>query len=264
MSKRTLFLLGGYDLEMVTIRDILVDLGWVDITESKDFSQEKCFADNHLSWGATTDAYEDFMTYEGSIYGIELTEPDSFNKPVGYVRIDHHNEFAHKQSSIVQVCELLNMPLNRNIRLVAANDSGYIPAMQALGASEKEIDDIRAQDRKAQGVTSLDEELAEKSIKENSTLVESVLCVESLTSKFSPVTDRLYPYSKLLIFNKSTLNYYGVGISLLAEQFKELIVQQKAFYGGSENGFWGLVSNTFENEEIERIKSEIIKTVKGL
>ena len=62
-----LFLIGGYDLEMITIKKILIALGYENITETKDFSKVKCFADKKLYWGAKLSNYIDFFNYKGDI-----------------------------------------------------------------------------------------------------------------------------------------------------------------------------------------------------
>jgi hypothetical protein len=47
-QKRTLFLLGGHDLEMLSIKNLLIDFGFEDITESHDLSSDLCFADKEI------------------------------------------------------------------------------------------------------------------------------------------------------------------------------------------------------------------------
>jgi len=258
--KKKLFLLGGYDLEMVTIRDVLLGLEFVDITDTKDLSQEKCFADKNLKWGAKVEDYAEYLGFEGTIYGIELTETEAFKKPDNYVRIDHHNDYACNPSSLVQVCTLLNVKLISNLILIAANDSGYIPAMKALGASQEEIEAIRFADRKAQGVTQKDEELAVESVK-NIVKRRGVLIVKSLTTKFATITDRLYPYEKLLVYNDMQFVYYGTGVRKLAEKFKPLIAEKKLYFGGGNNGFLGSDENAFNKQELDSIIKDIIKIV---
>lgn len=63
-----------------------------------------------------------------------------------------------------QVASILDHPLNRYQTLVAANDKAYIPGMLEIGASHEEINLIRQEDRKAQGVIEDDEKLAQEAI----------------------------------------------------------------------------------------------------
>ena len=149
-----LFLLGGYDLEMLTIKQLLED------------RNDCVVADKHLYWdNALLSAYqEELLEYaDCEIYGIELRE--NITVPDNYISIDHHNDRSSGPSTLEQVASILGVTLTRYQQLVAANDKGYIPAMKALGASKEEIDEIRRKDREAQGVTEEDELLAEQSIK---------------------------------------------------------------------------------------------------
>lgn len=220
------YLLGGHDLEMLEIRKMLYTCG-------------KIYNDCHLSWDtAKLSAYTSLLNTTDHFVGIELVT--DIAPPPNYTLIDHHNEKAGKPSAIEQVAEMLGIQLTRDQQLVAANDSGYIPAMEAMGATPEEIADIRRRDRKAQGVTEDDERLAEKSIRDYLTTEKGITVVKSLTSKFSTITDRLYPYDRLLIYTDKELNYYGTDVSRLIVKFDDFIKQNKAYSGGGENGFFGV------------------------
>lgn len=97
MSDR-IFLLGGHDLEMQAIRELLDKL-------------RIRYADKKLGWGnALLSEYRDILDeYAGkpdcTIYGIELKE--DVPPPSNYVRIDHHNDFIDRPSSIEQVLSVL-------------------------------------------------------------------------------------------------------------------------------------------------------------
>lgn len=217
-SKHSLFLLGGYDLEMLTIKQMLEGKAGCIIL------------DKHLQWdNARLSSYQDelcrFASYD--IYGIELQE--DIPLPRNYHRIDHHNDWADKPSSLEQVAEILGETLSPYQQLVAANDRGYIPAMLALGASQEEIDDIRRKDREAQGVTEEDETLAEKAIAESLYIYKGVTVVKAFTSRFSPICDRLYPYKRLLIYTDAEWMFYGEGKEKLVRLFAEDISQKKYF-----------------------------------
>lgn len=262
-SNKNLFLVGGYDLEMITIKDLLVRNGYVDISKSKDFSQTKCFADKNLGWGAKVNSYEDFFDFDGIIYGVELEEPKNWQKPKNYSSIDHHNERENEKSSIEQVADVLMTPLNRHQQLVAHNDKGYIPAMEKFGATPDEISNIRYADRQAQGVTDKDEKLAEKSIQKNLELKNGVTVIKSLTNKFSPLTDRRYGLDKhLIIYTAKNLCYYGCMKNIITNHFRHLLESKKAYSGGGDNGFFGIKDNVFSESELEnRIIPEIIKII---
>lgn len=248
MISHSVFLLGGYDLEMLTIKQML---------EGKD----NCIViDKHLQWHhARLSAYRDelsrFVGY--AIYGIELQE--DIPLPQNYYRIDHHNDWADKPSSLEQVAEVLQARLDRYQRLVAANDKGYIPAMKDLGASEDEIDEIRRKDRAAQGITEEDEALAEKAIAMNLRQYKGVTVVKAFSSHFSPICDRLYPYHRLLIYTDAEWMFYGKGTAELIKLSDKDIRHKKVFHGGGDKGYIGTVQNAFDKTEIEQFVNKLIK-----
>ena len=242
-----LFLLGGYDLEMLTIKQML---------EGKS---ECVVSDQRLRWdNACLSAYQDDMlSYpDCDIFGIELQE--DIPLPAHYHRIDHHNDWADKPSALEQVADILGVKLNRFQRLVAANDKGYIPAMQAIGATDEEVADIRYRDRKAQGVTEQDELLAEQSVASNISRYGTLIVVKSKTSRFSPICDRLFPYRRLLIYTDTDWMYYGEGMSELVTRYAEKINQKKMFYGGGKKGYIGCVKNAYGEEQIKQFVEQII------
>ena len=115
-----LFLLGGHDLEMLTIRDVL------DAHGCK-------YADHRLRWdNARLSSYREEIARfvkenaQGCIYGIEL-ENDLATSPECYRSIDHHNEQSKAPSALEQVLSLLDIPMSREYGLIAANDKRYIP-----------------------------------------------------------------------------------------------------------------------------------------
>lgn len=237
ISRRYYFLLGGHDLEMLEICKIL---------QERDCS----FSDRNLFWGARLSDYEDLFDEEKHFIGIEL-EAD-IPPPTHYTEIDHHGKNAHKPSALEQVLNLLDpaRQLTRWQQLVVANDCGYITAMQAMGATSKEIDDIRSQDRIAQGITSEDERLAQLSVARSQN--ESVY---SLTHKFSAVSDLLvYQYNQYLIYNDKTVTFYGYNISELQQFLPQFGVDAEQYYfGGGKNGFLGLKSGILSKKKIQEL-----------
>lgn len=230
------------------------------LTIKQVLNEQQCLVeDRNLSWGARLSAYADLFITESFFVGIELIEDTEL--PKHYMAIDHHNEKSNRPASLLQVLKLLNLEATPYQRLVAANDSGYIPAMKALGASNEEIINIRAADRKAQGITTEDEKMAEKAIRENLLRVGDLILVNALSPHFSPIADRLYPFSKLLISHQNQFVYYGTGTDTLAYEYRKLIKEHRAFHGGGLNGFFGIDAHAFNKEEAEMLKAEIINHV---
>lgn len=248
MSKR-IFLLGGNDLEMTTIKNLLVNAGEQFETHDLRWDNAKL-----SSYEKTLEEYGNSPDYQ--IYGIELNE--DIPHPDNYVRIDHHNDFANKPSSLEQVATLLGLAMDRHMQLVAANDSRYIPGMIKLGASREEIDDIRRADRAAQGVSEDDDErLAEESLKSCRGDASNLYVVKSLTSKFSTICDRMYPYRRLLIYNDDVAEFYGEGVNDLTSLFKSELDAKKMYHGGGDSGYLGTVSGAYSKEEIAGIVDKI-------
>ena len=207
--------------------------------------------DHHLKWeNAILSSYqEELLQYKDNpIYGIELRE--DIAPPCHYHRIDHHNEGEGKPSSLEQVASVLNVQLTRYQMLVAANDKGYIPAMKALLATDEEIQMIRLQDRKAQGISEKEEIEAVKAIENNLSRHGQLIVVKSKTSSFSPICDRLFPFHSLLIYTDEEWMFYGDGKTELMEQLREEIMQEKVFYGGGNNGYVGSAKRAYTKENI--------------
>ena len=232
------FLLGGHDLEMVEIRKML------------NLHGERVI-DYRLNWSnARLSAYSDVMDAQPDVeyYGIELQEDRPL--PAHYIRIDHHNDYNDRPATILQVAALLHIAPDRHMQLVAANDSGYIPALKSFGASTDEILKIRLMDRAAQGVTAEDERLAEQSIKYNLTTLKGIQIVKSLTPRFSPICDRLFPYQRLLIYNDSEWIYYGDGKEALTKELATDITRKRIYHGGGSQGYIGAAKGVFSSQEI--------------
>lgn len=212
MGKNVIFLLGGHDLEMQEIRSIL--------------NEKKIkYLDQNLSWGVQLSDYqEELLSYQDNrdyiIYGVELIA-DIF-APSNYKEIDRHNKNSHEPSSLEQVAKVLDLELTPRQKLVAANDSGHIKGMYALGLTDKDITkaseelklkpdidiiikEIRRHDRKAQGFTEEMEKKAREDIK-NSQNIDGVIIVKSTAgNKFSAITDfyilkKKYWFIQMILF----------------------------------------------------------------
>ena len=214
------------------------------------------------------------------IYGIELRpdppagksdgqsdQPDGqrIALPANYTLIDHHDEDSDKESSLEQVFKILqthyakDIEWTRELELVAANDSKYIPGMKAIPdekggpASDKEIADIRFRDRRAQGITPDMEEAAKKAMHENLETGNNLIVVKDVpTGAFSAVCDNLYPYGSLLIYNSDEFCFYGKR----AEEILALISggtmtvdPKRIYYGGGKDGFVGWSSGTTSDKD---------------
>ena len=240
-KKPYFFLLGGHDLEMLTIRELL---------EQNQYVQEKDYLDRHLGWGAKLSDYADSFKKDKVNVAIELLEDTP--QPPQYLRIDHHNELNTLPASIEQVAALLNTPLSRHQQLVAANDKGFIPALQDFGASATEIADIRRRDRAAQGVTDEDEHLAELSIQNSKEIVNGITVVKSLTPRFSTVADGLFGrYKNLIVYNDTELTCYCTDKLIINNELKNLLKKEKISYGLSYFSIFSInISNHILNEII--------------
>lgn len=177
MENKRVFLLGGKDLEMREIKNLLS-------------SKNEIYENKNLSWGAKLSFYKDELEkYKNdesiTIYGIELEKDIEISND--YIEIDHHGKNDDKPSSLEQIAEILNIDLTKEQKLIAANDSRYICGMKNLCAIQDKIENIRKLDRKIQGVTQEDEELAKESINSSQDRY-----IYSKTSYFSAISDEVY------------------------------------------------------------------------
>lgn len=246
IKENLLFFLGGADLEMQTIREVL-------------FREGVSFVDHNLRWdNALLSSYKKELQdikEEQDVYGIELCE-DIF-PPAGYRTIDHHNKLSSLPSALERVMELLHLPMNRYEQLVAANDKAYIPGMLTMNATQEEIASIRRADRKAQGVTDEEERLAEKAIADKKEIANGLIIVHALGSRFSPICDRLFPYRKLLVYTESEWMYYGEESTKVRNLFADELAEGNLFYGGGEQGYVGIKQDVYNKDEILAMVNQI-------
>ena len=245
--REALFLLGGHDLEMQVIRETLEREGLA-------------YSDHGLSWkNALLSSYsEEIAEAERNgqdIYGIELRLGDKEREPAGYHVIDHHNDMSGKASSIEQVYELLGLEMDERAKIVAANDKGYIQGMMEMGLTQEEAMAIRQEDRAAQGVTDDDERQAEEAIKGKRSM-GILTVVRSATSRFSAVTDKLWPYRRLLVYTDKELMYSGERASWVYKVLKGRN-KEAAYCGGGDNGYAGIALPD-RPDTIKSVAKEII------
>lgn len=246
--EKILFLLGGYDLEMLTIRSLL---------EQKEIP----YKDHALSWhNACLSSYrQDMMEADAAhctIWGVELME--DIPPVASYHRIDHHNDLSHLPSALEQVASILSVPMDRYFQLVSANDRAYIPGMEELGATSEEIASIRRADRAAQGITPKEEKLAEEAVNQHAVLTGDLWVVQARCSRFSPICDRMYPYTRLLVYTDTEWVYYGQHASRVGALFNEDYRSHKLYAGGGENGYVGTVQEVYTPSEIQTMVNQII------
>jgi len=255
------FFLGGYDAEMVAIKEIL---------DEKRIS----YFDKKLKWGAKLSEYKEELSKisENQIpVFIELNI--DINYPERSKIIDHHggNAGKDKKTSIEQVAELLGVELNRKQLLISANDKNYIWGMIEIGATDEEIKEIRSLDKKAQGVTEEDEKNAELSIKHYlKRLSYDTVIIYSLTEKISPIIDRVYKYYRhiFIITPSDEINYSGTGqiVELLIKHYEKLKETNQNiyyWYGGNlpKRGYFGSNYKLTEEEIINIIEPFIAKEI---
>ena len=262
MENSKLWIVPNNDLEAKTIIELLERNG------------EKYLVTGQ-AWGASWEKLEEEILEEIeeakkaglTIYGVELQGNSN-----GGINIDHHiygeDDRSNSKSSIEQVADILGMELTLDELFVAANDKGYIPAMESLG---KELDisqedlqeiiaNIRMRDRQMQGVTVEQEFQAQETVENLGDLTDKRDIIMNLPhSKTSTVTDRLYgKYDNLLVLSgDGEINFFGITeiINALNEKFPG------GWSGGQldqGSGFWGgyadqqAVSNFVAMELLQR------------
>lgn len=231
------FFLGGADLEMATIRDLVTAKAGT-----------AAIHDRGLAWGARLSDYaEDLAVLPADARPVLVELAIDLPLPNGAIVIDHHGEKSGRsaRTSLEQVFRLLGCPMSewtRRMSLVAANDRGHIAALRAMGADDREIQDIRAADRRIQGITARDEEDGRKALASRKQLLDGRLTVVDLPhEKVAVVTDPLAlipsPPRNLLIFSPSEVNFFGEGLAIDALD----AVFPGGWKGGDlpEIGFWG-------------------------
>ena len=246
MENKRVFLLGGKDLEMREIKNLLS-------------SKNEIYENKNLSWGAKLSFYKDeFEKYKNdesiTIYGIELEKDIEISND--YIEIDHHGKNDDKPSSLEQIAEILNIDLTKEQKLIAANDSRYICGMKNLCATQDEIENIRKLDRKIQGVTQEDEELAKESINDSMDRY-----IYSKTPYFSAVSDEVYfKFPNYVIYNDEKIVFYGYKKQNILDFLKEQNITEKDFYyGGGEFGFVGIKDEMLQKDKIETLIEEFKK-----
>ena len=246
--KNLTFFLGGYDLEMLTIRELIKAEGLP-------------YFDGKLDWSsATVVAYSEEIRatrLRGDMPVLVELRIDPKNESDrelsdGAIIVDHHGARAgeNEPTSLEQVFKLLELPRERWTRwmdLVSANDRGHVPAMQLLGATTEEMAAIRAEDRRAQGVTPEEEAEAERGVANRELLFDGALAIVRISHhRSSAVADKIEPIlggpgpDNCIVVSPDEINVYAVGalINALKQRFAEKLV---SWWGGDmpKRGYWG-------------------------
>lgn len=248
------FFLGGYDLEMRTIRELI------------EKYSNAIIHDKQLSWGASASDYrqEIDMALATGATPVLIELKQDLDLPENRICIiDHHGPSAghDKPTCLEQIFKLLNLPdrlWTRHLALVAANDRGYIPAMKELDAAPDEIQDIRLQDRQAQGITDEEEQAAIAALNQLEYLCNGRLGIARLPhSKTAALVDRLQPEAggpgiqNILIISPDEVNFFGEGkaVKSLAERYPQ------GWYGGDlpDKGFWGMTGKDCSVDKLTRL-----------
>ncbi len=252
------FFLGGRDLEMETIAQLLAQ------------HAPGRWADKGLGWGAKASSYrreiEDALQRGQRPVLVEL-EADLDLDPQRVEIIDHHGQRAgaDRPTSLHHVFDLLDLPQEawtRRLQLVAANDRGYIPEMRRNGATDAEIVEIRNSDRRAQGISAEQDAQARQSIEDRRVLHDGFLSVVHLPhGRTASVSDFLDPAfggpgcRNLLVVSPSEVNFFGQGrlVRLLDETYPG------GWYGGAlpQRGFWGWAAD--EGETLPDVVPTLMK-----
>lgn len=240
------FVLGGNDAEMVRIKEVLDSLGisWIQPVQG---------------WGTKefglAQIGEAGMAPGTRVVFVECQPAADFPRWKASVVIDHHGENAGLPASLLQVLDLLHIAPTRWDELVAANDSGWFPGLQAMGATPEEMARVRAADRNAQGITPEHESEAERALAAAPEFVSPIRVIRMAHSKCAPVGDRLaveaiaagQPVPQYVVLSgDGEVNFSGDGAlaQALFEKYREPN-PAKAWAGGSglgkkgETAYWG-------------------------
>lgn len=263
-----IYFLGGKDVEMKVI-------------EKRLKRSNKKYFNKELAWGAKIQDYSEqiseVLRNGDNPIAIELAGAETI---AGVVDIDHHNDKFGRPASLLQVMDRLGAKTSLFDELIAANDSGFIPAMEKVieryrygieesagreifeQLKEKWIKVIRKMDRKEQGIKPEQEKQAEEAVEKREDLFNNYLTIVRLPhSKTAAVTDRLYgSYKNLLVISSDgESNFYGNG--QICQELKNKY--EESWAGGSGLGmvsgeaYWGGYPD--QNELEDQVKEKVKK-----
>jgi hypothetical protein len=236
MTGNLSFFLGGHDLEMITIKEMLA----LHRPHCKVF-------DKGLSWGAMQSDYRHEMAASAAggdvIVCVELGL--DLELPTTTIIVDHHGARSQEPSSLKQVFDIVALPQEawtRHYDLVSANDTGHIVAMRAFGASHDEIMRIRAQDRAAQGITQAEESEGLAALEMAQPLLDNQILVVKLPhGRTATVADPLAIANDprdLLVRSPLATNFFGLKSRIAC--LDSVFPGGWSGGGGDQRGFWGI------------------------
>lgn len=227
MNEKYVFFLGGRDLEMLTISKILL-------------KRNEIVHDKKLKWGAKASEYiKEIKNLPDDHFPVLIELKIDIEIPPNSIVIDHHNENAgiDKKTSIEQIADLLNIELTQEQKYVSINDKEHIIGLKKAGLDNKKIQIIRNQDRKAQGITSIDEKNAKVSIKHFSKqLSNDAIYINSFTEITSPITDFLFGHYKHIFIKTPQEKFSYSGTADIIEKLKKHYKEN--FFEDKEMEFW--------------------------
>ncbi len=238
--------------------------------------------DSQLKWGACASDYEEqireVLAEDRCPVLIELMPNLSYPLvtdfrdwiPGKLLLVDHHNQFGgvNAPTSLEQICQLLEISESelsiderRRLQLVDANDKGHIAAMRQLNppATQSEIQQIRLEERRIQGVSQADELAARELINTREIVGDEQLTIihHHLTTSV-PISDFLSPelggpgFQNLLMIGDGHIDF--IGARWIVEHLASQYPPPESWSGGAleEIAFWG-TNRVHEDEVLKRI-----------
>lgn len=266
------FFLGGQDLEMQTIRELLSERGITNVS------------DLELDWGAKASLYGDAIrakAAEGYTPVLVELEDDLDLNPESVRIVDHHGPRAGENAptSLEQVYGLLGLDFeeaSEEHQAVAANDRGHVAELRAQGFSADRIRSIREMEWAVKGVTEEEKDQAVSAIQDHLELSDGVVIVQCdhhdhsfliadlLLEEFSDrwelgvVPTAAIEPEVLLIEGATEWNLYAPGDVI--EACKNRFSMEGTWFGGAlpTRGYWGA------KKELAKVESEeVVATVRA-
>ncbi len=210
-------------------------------------------------WGATLDKEpaESFINAKENVIIAEIPgikkEADLAQHHTLFI-IDHHKyddlDRTNPKSSLEQFAKLFGHTLNRWESGVALNDRGYIPALEANGYTQQEIEKLRRFDLTAQGYRESDFQALQKEYNGGRVIGDSWYVVETKRVKTSYISDLHFWTNrangverKLLILSQADDGkVHKASFSGTPAVARELFRRLGGYCGGDEakSMYWGI------------------------
>lgn len=255
------FFLGGHDLEMLEIADLLREVGLGER-----------IVDHRLAWGATlADVAEPMrraIAAGETAVAIEMQDDPRISMDRSrLILIDHHGPRAGRDapSALRQVYELVGRPRGaewtRRRALVEANDIGHAVGLRRAGATAAEVRAIRDADRAAQSV-SVEVETESRRAVDAARRNGALTVVDTSASTASAVADFLLAEyggpdpQALLVIMPGKVAFFGPGRVVAA-----LAGTRGGWYGGDlpDRGYWGALRS--ELPDVASLEGQIVESI---